>query len=104
MQIETEWLRGYASSSLSDGCDVEYRPRALITSGITLTDLLCLFRTGTVVWADKLDRPGALWVVEGVDSEECWLSATIEVETQVLRVIVVSVTRVQIEPRPDNAA
>lgn len=91
--LETEWLREYARTYLPSEADFAFPPEDLRREGITLVQLRYLFWTGSVVYSDKLDEPGALWVVAGTDCDGNDLTATIIVVTEVLSVKLVEVKR-----------
>ena len=82
LTIATDWLHGFAQTCLPSDASFEFSPDDLRRQEISLLDVRHLFRTGTVVWADKLEGPGGLWLVEGYDLEGRELSATIVVVSE----------------------
>jgi hypothetical protein len=93
LHFETDWLRGYARTYLPVDCGFSYSASLLRAKGVTLLDVMHLFATGVVTWSDKLDEPGAVWVVEGEDCDGRNLVATIIVESQKLKVSLEQVER-----------
>jgi len=92
-KIETIWIREYATTYLPTEAGFSFSDEDLRASGITLVAVKHMLSRGRVVFADKLDAPGAIWVVEGPDSEDNWYRATIRVISENL-----DVTLMEIEP------
>ena len=68
--VETEWIRAYARTYIVSETPFSYCPQKLREIGVTLVDIRNICRRGRVVYANKLDGPGALWIVEGADMDE----------------------------------
>jgi len=86
LNIATDWLRGYAQTCLPSDASFEFSEDDLRDKNITLLDVRQVFRTGTVVYADKLEGPGGLWIVEGEDFDGHILTATIVVISESITV------------------
>ena len=63
-----------------------------------------IFRNGYVVFADKRDEPGAIWVVEGEDENLVSFRLTVTVVTEMLAVDLVRVERQPEEDGNDSNA
>lgn len=101
-QTETTWIREYAKTYLPCEAGFSYSPDDLRSTGISLIQIRHVFRNGEVVFADKLDEPGAIWVVEGEDQDRLWLRLTVEVISETQSVLLREV--VLIEPEEDDNA
>ena len=97
MKIETQWIREWARTYLPSDDVLDYPPEAFRREGVNMLHLGCLLRRGGVVFADKLDEPGALWIVEGQDCDDNELRAKLIVQTQEMSIRVVDVERLQRE-------
>lgn len=97
LKIETNWLRAYARTYLPCEDALEYSPEAFRQADVDLLQFACLLRRGRVVFADKLDGPGAVWIVEGQDCDDNELRATLLVQTQEMSIRVHDVERLQRE-------
>ena len=73
LRLETEWIRAYATTYMPTESGFSYAPSALRAIDVSLVNVRHVFRNGTVVFADKLNEPGAVWIVEGRDQDERWL-------------------------------
>lgn len=86
LEFESEWVREYARDYRPSEVAFEFAPSLLRRAGIDLVQIRNAFRDGWVVFADKLDGPGALWIVDGDDGDGRILRLTLVVETQIMRV------------------
>ena len=77
LTFATDWIRDYAKTCIPADASFEYSASYLTAQGFTLLDVLQLFRSGTVTYADKLEGPGGIWVVEGFDTEDHFVTAVI---------------------------
>lgn len=93
--IETTWLRAWARSYEPSEGGFWFRADDLREIGLTLIDIRHAFKIGTVVASDKLEEPGARWIVIGEDCDGNPLMISIIVVTQELSVSLERVTRVQ---------
>lgn len=94
LSMETQWLRAYARTYLPSDAAFSFSPERLRRAGVTLVDVRNVFRTGVVAVADKLDGPGALWIVEGENSNGDLLRLTVIVVSEELAVSLRDVERV----------
>ena len=80
--LETVWIREFAKTYLPSEAGLTYSPQTLRDAGISLVGVRNVLRRGYVVFADKLDGPGARWVIEGDnnDGERFRLTATVITE------------------------
>jgi len=92
--LETEWIHEYAEAYMFGDCGIEFMPAAFAREGITLVDIRNVFRNGDVTYADKLDGPGAVWLVEGDDGDGGYIVAEIVVVSETLSVKVEKATRI----------
>jgi hypothetical protein len=104
--IETEWVRGYGRTYLPSEASFSYRPALLRERGVTLVDIRNVLRIGVVTFADKLDDPGAIWVVEGDDADGRRLVVTLHVVSETLNVSLreVEVVRTGVKGGSNDAA
>ncbi len=92
--IETDWIRGYASAWLPTEAPFKHTPAMFRREGVSILDLRNVFRNGVVTYDEKLDGPGALWIVEGDDGDGNLIIAEIVVISEELDVTVRCVKRV----------
>jgi hypothetical protein len=105
LKIETVWLREYARTYLPCEAGFSFPAARLRDAGLSLLGVMMIFRNGYVVFADKLDQPGAIWVVEGVDENLVSFRLTMTVVTEMLAVDLVRVERLSEEDgNEDDAA
>ena len=81
-----------------------YAPARLREAGISLVEIRNVLRGGDVVFADKLDRPGARWVIIGETSDGERLEVTLIVISELLSVTLERVERVEVRENGDDAA
>jgi hypothetical protein len=67
--LETEWVHEYARTYLPSDAAFRYSPALLRRERVSLVDIRNALRSGAVIYSDKLDDPGALWIVEGDDAD-----------------------------------
>lgn len=67
--IETVWIREWARTYLPSESSLTYSAELFRKNSINLVDLRNILRSGRVVLSEKLDDPGAEWIVEGDDGE-----------------------------------
>lgn len=101
--LATVWLRDYARTYMPTDAMFDFSPRDLRRAGLSLVDVRNLFRTGIVIFEDKLDGPGGLWVVEGLDCDGASLVASVEVHSASYLVKLLSIER-QVENDDESAA
>ena len=82
LEPETTWLREYARTYGPHETAFEFSPGALRAAGVTILDIRHGFRDGFVVFSDKLDEPGAIWVVESETCDGLPMRAEITVITE----------------------
>lgn len=103
LKTETVWIREYARTYLPCEAGFSFSAARLRTVGLSLIGVTAIFRTGHVVFADKRDEPGAIWVIEGNDENGIGFRMTTSVITEVLAVDLVRVERIT-EENGDDAA
>lgn len=91
--LETEWLREYARTYMPTESAFSFSASELRRAGVTLIGIRNAFREGVVTFADKLDGPGAIWMVEGEDEDGNILIVELEVVTETLGVTLRKVTK-----------
>jgi len=84
--LETVWIREFASMYLPSETGLSYAPQSLRDAGISLLDVRNICRRGYVVFADKLNGPGAVWVIEGDNNDGESFRLTVTVITEQLAV------------------
>jgi hypothetical protein len=84
--VETDWVRQYARTYLPSDAAFKFRPALLRREKVTLIDIRNVLRSGTVVFSDKLDDPGALWVVKGSDTDGRQIAVTLHVISETVSV------------------
>lgn len=72
--------------------------------GATLVDIRNILRYGIVTYSDKLDEPGAIWVVEGEDANGRRLNLTLYVISETYSVTLRSVDLLESEKDGNNDA
>jgi hypothetical protein len=93
LKIETVWIREYARTYLPCEAGFTFPAARLREAGLSLLGVTMIFRNGNVVFADKLDVPGAIWVVEGSDENLVSFRLTVTVVTTTLAVDLVRAER-----------
>jgi hypothetical protein len=104
LKIETEWLRAYARTYLPCEDALVYPPEVFRREHVDLLHFACLLRRGRVVSAEKLDEPGAVWIVEGQDCDDNDLRATLVVQTQEMSLRILDVERLHREQEAKTTA
>ena len=108
LDIETVWIRQYARAYLPHETGFSFSAEMLRREGVTLIDVRNVFRKGVVTYANKLDDPGAIWVVEGEDVDGRQLRITVIVVSEILEVRLRKVERVvaevKVQEKPNDAA
>jgi hypothetical protein len=94
LEIETVWIREYAKTYLPSEAGFSFSPTLLRELGLNLVALRNIFRSGRVVYSNKLDGPGAIWVVEGDDNEGNEFRLTVMVISESLAVSLADAERV----------
>jgi len=96
--IETVWIREFARTYLPSEAGLTFAPQRLRDAGVSLVGITNVMRDGYVVSADKLDGPGAIWVVEGSNNDGEWFRLTVRVITEQLDVDLRKIERVHAPP------
>lgn len=94
LKLETEWLREYARAYLPSEAAFSFSADALRRAGVTLVGIRNACREGIVFFSDKLDDPGAVWMVEGDDGDGNMLVITLVVITDTMSVSLYEVEKV----------
>jgi hypothetical protein len=69
LQIATTWIREWAQTYLPNEAGFSWCADDLRAADLTLVAVRHVLKHGTVVFNEKLDRPGATWIVEGEDND-----------------------------------
>lgn len=93
LSFETTWIQGYARTYLLSDASLSFPAEALRLAKVNLLDVRNVFRFGRVVYANKLNAPGALWIVEGEDCNCSFLEVTTVVVSEEYRVTIRAVRR-----------
>lgn len=104
LQIETVWLREYAKTYLPCEAGFSFPASRLRDARLSLMGVIAIFRRGYVVFADKRDNPGAIWIVEGCDENEVSFRLTVTVITETLAVDLVRIERISEDDGNGNDA
>lgn len=103
--IETTWIQGFASTYLPTDLGFTFSPEMLRANDVSIVDLRNALRSGHVVSTEKLDDPGAHWVVEGDDIDGRILRITLHVVSELVSVKLVDVSVVETrKDGPNDAA
>ncbi len=102
--VETTWIREYAQTYLPTEIGFSFSAEMLRKAGISLVAVRNVFRRGYVVCSEKLDGPGAIWVVEGDDNGGDQFRLTIRVVSECLEVTLLGVEPRVREDDGDDAA
>ena len=97
LKFETEWLRGCAEAFQPVDAGFAFSAHRLRVTGISLVDIRNALRMCEVVYANKLDEPGALWVAEGPTDEQDRLRVTLHVVSETLEVSLRAIERFRVE-------
>lgn len=104
--LETVWIREFAKTYLPTEAGLTYSPQSLREAGISLIGIRNVLRRGHVVFADKLDEPGARWIIEGDNNDGDRYRLTANVITEQLAVDLRRVEKlavsVKVEERNDG--
>jgi hypothetical protein len=92
--FETDWIHAYASNWLPTEAPFRHTPAMFRREKISILDIRNVFRNGVVTYDEKLDGPGALWIIEGDDGDGNLILAEIVVISEELDVTVRRVERV----------
>ena len=93
LRIETTWIRNYARTYFPTEAGFSFCDDDLRRWGITLIELRHVFSHGYVTSSEKLNKPGAIWIVEGPDNEGAWYCVTIKVISQQMDVTLIDANR-----------
>lgn len=104
LDVETEWLRGWASTYLPMDCSLTYSASLFRTVSFTLVHLMHALRRGVVIDADKLDAPGARWIVVSENCDGALCEVVLRVVTDTMHVEVESVRQSIVEDDGNDAA
>ncbi len=104
LRLETTWIREYARTYLPSEAGFSYSAAHVRQVGLDLVKIRNILRSGYVVRADKLDDPGALWVVEGDDNDGNTFRLTLTVISETLAVSLMKAERTQVVEDGDDAA
>ncbi len=102
--VETEWVREYARTYLPSDAAFKFRPALLRREEVTLIDIRNVLQSGVVTFSDKLDEPGAIWIVEGDDDDGRRLIVTLHVISEEVSVTLRDVQVVGMKGGIDDAA
>ena len=91
--VETVWIREYARTYLPTEIGFAFSADMLRETGISLVAIRNVFRRGHVVYSEKLDGPGAIWVVEGDDNGGDEFRLTIRVVSECQEVTLLEMSR-----------
>ena len=97
--LETDWVRQYARTYLPSDAAFKFRPALLRRNKVTLIDIRNVLRSGTVVFSDKLDSPGATWIVEGNDTDGRQIVVTLHVISETVSVALIDVDVVMLREK-----
>ena len=102
--LETVWIRQFAKTYLPSEAGLTYSPQSLRDAGISLIGIRNVLRRANVVFADKLDGPGARWIIEGDNNDGEKFRLTVTVISEQLAVDLMKVERVpvQVEEKSDG--
>jgi len=109
LKFETEWLCSYASAYDPNEEGFAFSERQLRQGRISLVELRNALRRCVVVYAEKLDIPGAMWIAEGPGDEQEQLRITLTVVSETMDVRLRAVERFRVESNvreegPNDAA
>lgn len=93
--VETQYLREFARSYLSE---VAFRPRAemqMRSQGVTLTGVHHVMRTGDVAKTEKEDAEGTVWTVVGETCDDDRLRIQLEVFYDRYQMVIVDVRKIE---------
>ena len=93
LSFETTWIQEYARTYLPEDASISFPAEVLRRAKINLLDVRNVFRFGSVVFSNKLDAPGSLWIVEGEDCNGSFLEVTTVVVSEEYRVKIRAVRR-----------
>ena len=100
---ETAWIREYAKTYLPNEAGFSYSPDDLFRAGTSIIGIRNVLRRGYVVFANKLDCPGARWVIDGENNDGESFRLTLTVITESIAVSLQKVERVvRLEKREDG--
>jgi hypothetical protein len=104
--LETVWIREFAKTYLPSEAGLSYSPQSLREAGISLIGIRNILRRGYVVFADKLNGPGARWIIEGDNNDGEKFRLTVTVITEQLAVDLDKVEKlavpVEVEEKSDG--
>src|SRR5260370_6169239 len=94
---ETEWLRAYAEAYEPTETGFAFPAERLREISASLVDIRVALRRCEVIYADKLDGPGALWIAEGPIDEQDRLRLSLIVVSETLDVRLREIERFRVE-------
>lgn len=86
-QIETEWIRNYAKTYLPSEAGFAFLPSMMRKRGFNIIQVRHVMKTGRVVYSEKLNEPGAEWIVVGHDQDGARLRLELVVVSDVQKVV-----------------
>ena len=92
--FETDSIRANVSTWLPTEAPFQHTPAMFRRKRASILDIRNVFRNGLVTYDEKLDGPGALWIIEGDDGDGNLIVAEIVVIFEELDVTVRRVKRV----------
>lgn len=104
LNFETVWLREYVQTYPLSDTAFAFSPANLLTENVWLIDIMHGLRTGKVVHSEKLDEPGAHWLVRAEDCDGFSFEMMLHVETSTHHVEVLYVERLSEKNGGENAA
>ena len=102
--FETEWLREYARTYEPSDAGFTFRPQQLREQRISLVQIRDAMRSGTVLDAEKLDEPGAIWTVFGEDCDGVGFDLIVHVVSEIFSVELIRVSVFQTREIGNDAA
>src|SRR4051812_13786782 len=99
---ETTWIREYAKTYLPNEVGFSYEPQDLRDAGISIIGIRNIFRRGRVVYRNKLEGPGAVWIIEGDNNDEERFRLTVVVISESIAVSLMRAERVNERKVEDN--
>jgi hypothetical protein len=95
LKIETTWINEYGRTYLPTEAGFSFSAEDLRAAGMNLVQVRYVLSHGRVVYADKLDDPGAIWVVEGEDNDENEFRLTVKVISEELDVTLIKIEKIE---------
>jgi ATP-dependent 26S proteasome regulatory subunit len=98
LKIETKYIRSFSKSYLNEISITSEAQEQMRDQRITLVEVNQALKSGRVVYSEKENADGCVWVVEGVTCDDEYISLTLEVFCDRYHMSIISILKITREP------